>query len=513
MSSDLEAKGGIDNIHDVSGARIGEGGSNSSIENEKSAHDVKTTKDGQIILNPQPSDDRDDPLNWSWVQKHKILFALFIPALLTDAGMTWGSTQFEAQAATWHMMVPAVADSLSGGIFLQGPGGLLVVPLTQRYGRLPVLFWSQALSFIVVIAAAFAPTYAGFTACRTLQGFFNTAPQVIGLSMIHDIFYYHEYARKINIWAFGFIVGPYLGPFISGLLIEKLTWRDNFAILACFYALSAIIIVILADETLYDRRSSTMQSKPTGGFRSKLQRLVGTAGLKARGRPSLWTVSRHLAVIFFRPQVLVPSISFYMVIFMWAIGLNTTVTQLVKPPPFLFTDQDVALLYLAPMIGALLGQIWGRFFNDWLVSAERRNSKDYKPEVRLWGCWPAVLLAVAALVLIGEGLEKGLSWVSLAMGWGIYSFATLAATVAVSAYALDCFPEQAAAASSIVNLWRTTGGFCVVYFQLVWVVKSGAAVTFGSQAGIVAAAFFGIIATQYWGPSWRQRFPAPAAEN
>ena len=33
------------------------------------------------------------------------------------------------------MTVPAVAQSVSPGIFMQGPGGLLAVPLCQRYGR------------------------------------------------------------------------------------------------------------------------------------------------------------------------------------------------------------------------------------------------------------------------------------------------------------------------------------------------------------------------------------------
>jgi predicted MFS family arabinose efflux permease len=94
---------------------------------------------------------------------------------------------FEAQAVTFGMSIPAVGNSLSGGIFMQGPGGLLAVPLVQRFGRLPVLFWSQFLSAIVVMAAAVSPNYGSFTAFRTLQGFLNTAPQVIGLSIVHDL--------------------------------------------------------------------------------------------------------------------------------------------------------------------------------------------------------------------------------------------------------------------------------------------------------------------------------------
>jgi hypothetical protein len=100
--------------------------------------EVRTTKDGKIALIPQPSDDPADPLNWSWVKKHQVLVALTFSALLTDWGITWGTTLFEAQAQTWNMSVVDISHSLSGGVFLQGPGGVLAVPLCQRYGRFVV---------------------------------------------------------------------------------------------------------------------------------------------------------------------------------------------------------------------------------------------------------------------------------------------------------------------------------------------------------------------------------------
>jgi len=45
---------------------------------------LETTKNGKIILIPQPSSDPDDPLNWSWMKKHTVLLALLLPSLLTD---------------------------------------------------------------------------------------------------------------------------------------------------------------------------------------------------------------------------------------------------------------------------------------------------------------------------------------------------------------------------------------------------------------------------------------------
>ncbi|KAI9694490.1 MAG: hypothetical protein M1822_000106 [Bathelium mastoideum] len=497
-----------------------------------SARALKTTPDGRETLIPQPSEDPADPLNWSWGKKHSVLLALGAGCLLTDWGMTWGSTLFEAQAMDWHMTPPAVSNSITGGIFLQGPGGILAVPLIQRYGRLPVLFWSQLLGCIVVIGAASAPTYAGFTACRVLQGFVTTAPQVIGLTMIHDMFFFHERARKVNLWVFSFLIGPFLGPFISGFLIQAISWRHCYAVLAGFYGASTVIISLLGDETLYDRKEPQRSTSPPGVL-GRIQKLTGIAGIRAVGRPSPFTVAKHLVSLSYRPYLFLPTAVFIMINFMFLIGLTNTISLLVKPPPYLFSDTADALLYLAPMIGVIVAELFGHFFNDFLQKTYIRTHEGrFKPESRLWGVYLPWFLGVFALVVFGETYQFHKSWVGLAIGWGMQGFAVQAATTAISAYVLDCFPQHAALASSWINFWRTTGkddshvtatsyrkliciqgGFCVNYFQSKWVARNGPAVAFGCQAAIVASTIFAIVACQIWGAKWRSKYTLPPPEN
>ena len=157
----------------------------------------------------------------------------------------------------------------------------------------------------MVIAASQAPTYTGFTACRTLQGFFNTVPQVIGLTMIHDMFFFHERTRKINLWAFTYLVGPYLGPFIAGFLIQKINWRQDFGVLAAFYGFSTLIIICFGDETLYDRKVTERTPKPEG-ILGRIKLLTGVAGIRASGRPTIGTVIRDLIAVSYLPYLIVP---------------------------------------------------------------------------------------------------------------------------------------------------------------------------------------------------------------
>jgi hypothetical protein len=80
---------------------------------------LKTASDGHTVLIPQPSDDPDDPLNWSSWKKNAVFLSLLPGCLLTDFVITWGTTMFELQAPEWRMAVPDVAHSISGAIFMQ----------------------------------------------------------------------------------------------------------------------------------------------------------------------------------------------------------------------------------------------------------------------------------------------------------------------------------------------------------------------------------------------------------
>ena len=55
------------------------------------------------MLVPQPSDDPDDPLNWSWTKKHTILFIVAFTAFLGDYASAAGVPTIVVQGAYWGM--------------------------------------------------------------------------------------------------------------------------------------------------------------------------------------------------------------------------------------------------------------------------------------------------------------------------------------------------------------------------------------------------------------------------
>jgi hypothetical protein len=60
---------------------------------------LKLAPDGHTILIPQPSDNPNDPLNWSWWKKHVVLIIISMTAFLPDYGSATGAVALIPQAA------------------------------------------------------------------------------------------------------------------------------------------------------------------------------------------------------------------------------------------------------------------------------------------------------------------------------------------------------------------------------------------------------------------------------
>lgn len=58
---------------------------------------------GQTVLLPQPTDDPNDPLNWSWAKKHSILLTIAWGALCADFTSAMGPSVIFPQAAEWQI--------------------------------------------------------------------------------------------------------------------------------------------------------------------------------------------------------------------------------------------------------------------------------------------------------------------------------------------------------------------------------------------------------------------------
>lgn len=173
-------------------------------------------------------------------------------------------------------------------------------------------------------------------------------------------------------------------------------------------------------------------------------------------------------------------------------------------PAYNFSFRNLAAIYTAPVIGAVLGLVVGHFLFDIIGSIYAKYHQGrIEPEARLIMIWLVLPLKLIGYNLIGTGLEKHWSYYVVAFGWGMHNFSTIATTAAVGAYLIDAYPEASGESAAWLNFSRTIAGFIIGYIQLNWAAKSGTMVEYGIQSGIMAAAFLIIVFLQFFGKKLR----------
>ncbi|KAH9941285.1 MFS general substrate transporter [Epithele typhae] len=459
------------------------------------AERLKLSPDKSKILWPQPTDSPNDPQNWSDGRKNLQLFIVTLAATMPDFLSSIGIAAVSFIAKEFHTSPTTVTQlGSSWAIFLIGWGGIVYIMLIRRYGRLPVLFWSQLLSLGTSVGMTFAPNLAVSSVMRDLNALVGTCSQVSGLYVVTDLWPVHLRARKLNLWTMGIVLSPQVAPFLFGFLVARANWRWAFGIGSIYNLVVVVLIVLFMEETMYDRHlPDPLPLSKKGPVRERIETLIGVTGYRlARFRDSWTTIILAPLNVVWRPQLLTILI-FEGVLFGFGIGLHVTNTLLlVGHPPngYGFNQDQISATYASSIGAVVIGEIIARYLNDWLLElAVRRNKGVFAAESRLWTCWVALPFYVAGFVLLGAAFQMHLPVAALVMGWVLAIAAVMVNTATVYAYCNDCFPRHGGEISALLNLARSLGGFSVAYFQIVWVEKHGALQAFGTEGGIVAALF------------------------
>jgi hypothetical protein len=127
-----------------------------------------------------------------------------------------------------------------------------------------------------------------------------------------------------------------------------------------------------------------------------------------------------------------------------------------------FSQNAVGYLFFAPIIAVILGEAFGNYFNDFILYLYVRNHDGmFVPEARLSPIYLSTVFMVPGLIIIGHALEHHLHWAAIVMGWGMFVWGCMLASVAIQAYVFDSYPTAAGEVASLINFSRLIGGFSV----------------------------------------------------
>lgn len=161
---------------------------------------------------------------------------VFVPALpraAQDLGASAGSMQL------------TISCYILGLAF----GQLFYGPISDRYGRRPVLMVGLALYTAASVVAALAPGVEALIATRLLQALGGCAGLVLGRAIVRDGSGMTDSTRRLATMNLVVIIGPGIAPLIGTAVSETLGWRAIFVGLAAMGLANMLLTWRVLPET------------------------------------------------------------------------------------------------------------------------------------------------------------------------------------------------------------------------------------------------------------------------
>jgi DHA1 family bicyclomycin/chloramphenicol resistance-like MFS transporter len=164
---------------------------------------------------------------------------------------------------------------LTSFVLGMGVGTLFTGPLSDSFGRKPVILGGAALYIFGAALAYFAQSLELMLAARILQGLGAAGPRVVSLAITRDLYSGRAMARIMSFVMMVFTMVPALAPSIGAVLIAWGGWRSVFIAFIVFSLFACLWLGVRMPETLpKDKRAPLRFSTLTHAFQDMISRPV-----------------------------------------------------------------------------------------------------------------------------------------------------------------------------------------------------------------------------------------------
>ncbi|GME80727.1 unnamed protein product [Ambrosiozyma monospora] len=175
-------------------------------------------------------DGPDDPLhphNWPLKKKVWMCTVLAFDTLCIAFGSAIVSGAVPYMSAIFHVHYVVSTLALSLYIFGFATGPVVWAPLSELYGRIPVLFASSFLFTVFNFAVACSDRIESVLICRFFAGCLGAAPMVVVPASFADMFGNKTRGTVVVFFALAVSVGPTMAPFLSAFIAKNssMGWR------------------------------------------------------------------------------------------------------------------------------------------------------------------------------------------------------------------------------------------------------------------------------------------------
>jgi MFS family permease len=179
-------------------------------------------KEGHIVLQPQPSDSPNDPLNWS--DRHKYWLAILLMVAMTTVGATHGmlTTGYRIIAETYHTDFPSVVERMTPPYVTAHAISLFLASATAAvYGKRVQFVCAITVVWLCMLTGWFANSLEYYLGLRVVEGLAAGPMDLLMAPVITDMIYVHKRGKLMALQALVHILGGDARYVLSAVLEDN----------------------------------------------------------------------------------------------------------------------------------------------------------------------------------------------------------------------------------------------------------------------------------------------------
>ena len=329
-------------------------------------------------------------------------------------------------------------------------GPMILSPLSEVYGRLPVYHASNLVFVAFVIGNALSTNTAQFIVFRFISGCAGGVPMALGGGSIADLTPPAERGLAMTLFSLGPLTGPVLGPLIGGFVVAGKGWRWTFWVLAIAGAAAGVSAAVILHEThpriLLERKTARLRTETRNPhLRSKLA--LPSTPIQILGR----ALVRPTMLLIRSPIVLV--LSLYVGLIFGIMYLLFTTFPTVFEGQYGFTTATSGLVYLGLGFAMVVAvPIFNALNTRMMMQAKAKGLPGPLPEERLLHMiWFSPSVAVG-LFIYGWTAEYQVHWIVPIIGTVFIGFGAFFVLMPAQLYLVNLFGSEGAASALGANL-------------------------------------------------------------
>ncbi|KAL4809515.1 MFS general substrate transporter [Aspergillus unguis] len=395
-------------------------------------------------------DDPLNPQNFSARRKWIILSLVSFVTFLSPLASSISAPGISLMDADFHV-TSTILSSLAVSIFVLGfaVGPLVMSPLSETYGRQPVLNCSNVLLSVWQIGCALSPNMASLIIFRFLAGFGGSACLAVGGGVIADMFSLQQRGKANALFIVGPLFGPVIGPIIGGFIAQRAGWRWVYWVLLIACGVMTCANWILGQESnpavLVRRKTQRLQKELQRPELKSVYELRGNAAVTSPWAGLVQGVTRPPRILF--GSVILLLLAIYMsFVFGLLYLLFTTITSLFTQT-YGWPVELAGLSYLGIGFGFGLGiATVARTSDATVVRLTKANNGVYQPEMRLASCLIFALFIPISFFWYGWSADKKVHWIVPIIGLAPFGFGMMGIFAPIQTYFIDVSGPYAASA-------------------------------------------------------------------